>query len=293
VKVVFHADDFGFTPGINAGIVEAYERGVLRSTSLMVPAAACAEAVALARATPRLDVGVHLTLVEGMRPILPPAEIPSLVRDGAFLPTYGSVGLRYVVRRWRPEEARRELAAQLERMAATGLVPSHLDSHEHLHLLPGVFPWVAAEARRRGIRFVRTTVADPLFGGGIRGTALIALRGVSWFAARRTGASDLRNLRTFVTVGFQQTGGKLTTARLLALLDRLPRRDPGSIVEVMVHPGHADEETRRIDRHSRYRRENDLALLCDPALPEALARRGIEVTSFRDLTASLAKEEGS
>jgi len=291
VKVVFHADDFGLTPGVNAGIVEAHRRGVLGSTSLMATAEACDDAVALARATPRLDIGVHLTLVE-VQPSLPPAEIPSLVRDGTFLPTHGSVGLRYLTRRWRPEEARRELAAQLERVTTAGIVPSHLDGHQHLHLLPGVFPWVAAEARRRGIRFVRTTLADPLFGGGIRGTALIALRGVSWLAARRTGASDLRNLRTFVTVGFQQAGGKLTTARLLALLDRLPRRDPGAIVEVMVHPGHADEETRRIDRHSGYRRENDLALLLDPALPEALARRGIEVTSFRDLAATLPDAEG-
>jgi predicted glycoside hydrolase/deacetylase ChbG (UPF0249 family) len=292
VKVVFHADDFGLTPGVNAGIVEAHRSGVLGSTSLMATAAACDDAVALARATPRLDVGVHLTLVE-VRPSLSPAEIPSLVRDGAFLPTHGSVGLRYLMRRWRPEEARRELAAQLEHVTAAGIVPSHLDGHQHLHLLPGVFPWVAAEARRRGIRFVRSTLGDPLFGAGMRGAALMALRGVGWLAVRRTGASDLRHLRAFVTVGFQQAGGKLTTARLLALLDRLPRRDPGSIVEVMVHPGHADEETRRIDRHSGYRRENDLALLCDPALPEALVRRGIEVTSFRDLAASLPDEEGS
>jgi predicted glycoside hydrolase/deacetylase ChbG (UPF0249 family) len=282
-KVVFHADDFGLTPGVNDGILEAYERGVLRSTSLMVTAPAWEDAVARARVAKGLDVGVHLTLVEEC-PALPPARIPSLVHDGRFWPTHGAVGLRYLQRRWRPEEARRELAAQLDRFAATGLVPSHLDGHQHLHLLPGVFEWVVSEARRRGIRFVRTTLADPLpVTGGLRGLTLVALKGVGWLAARRAVASDLRHLVRFVTVGFLEAGGKLATPRLLAILDRVRRRWPGGIVEVMLHPGSADPTTIRVDANSGYQRANDLALLCDPSLAGALADRDIALTSFREL----------
>ena len=283
MKVVFHADDFGLTAGVNAGIVEAYERGVLRSTSLMVTAPAWEDAVARAKATPGLDVGVHLTLVEE-QPALPPDRIPSLVQGGRFWPSHGTVGLRWLTRRWHSAEARAELRAQLERFDATGLVPSHVDGHQHLHLLPGVFPWAAAEARRRNIRFLRTTLADPLPGGSPpRAAAMLALRAVGWLALLRTGAADRRALAPFVTVGFLHAGGTFTTERLLAVLDRLRRHRPDAVVEVMLHPGRPDEETRRRYGHWRYQWENDFALLVDPSLPAQLLRRGIEVTSFREL----------
>ena len=283
MKVVFHADDFGLTAGVNAGIVEAYERGVLRSTSLMVTASAWEDAVARAKATPGLDVGVHLTLVEE-QPVLPPDRIPSLVQAGRFWPSHGTVGLRWLERRWHSREACAELGAQLERFAQTGLAPSHLDGHQHLHLLPGVFAWVAAEARRRGIRFVRSRLADPLPDGSPpRAAVLLALRAFGWLAERRAGAADRRALAPFVTVGFLHAGGTLTTAQLLTVLDRVRRRHPAAVVEVMLHPGRADEEARRRYGHWGYQWENDFALLVDPSLPGELARRGIEVTSFRAL----------
>jgi predicted glycoside hydrolase/deacetylase ChbG (UPF0249 family) len=69
---------------------------------------------------------------------------------------------------------------------------------------------------------------------------------------------------------------------LLDALDRMGRRST-AVVEVMLHPGRRDADTERRYGHWRYRWENDLALLLDPRLPDALARRGIEWTSFRAL----------
>ena len=66
MKVVFHADDFGLTGAVNAGILEAHERGVLASASIMVTAPAAEAAVAAARARPTLDCGLHVTLVSGL-----------------------------------------------------------------------------------------------------------------------------------------------------------------------------------------------------------------------------------
>src|SRR4029453_17080244 len=158
-------DDFGLTAGVNAGIVEAHEHGVLGSASLMVTAPAWEDAVAPAKATPNLDVGVHLTLVEE-RPVLPPERIPSLVHNGRFWPSHRAVGTRWLQGRGGADEVQAELTAQLERFEATGLVASHLDGHQHLHLLPGVFAWVASAARLRGIRLVRATLAHPQGRGG-------------------------------------------------------------------------------------------------------------------------------
>ena len=283
MKVVFHADDFGLTPAINDGILEAFERGVLRSTSLMVTGEAAEQGIAAARATPGLDVGVHLTLVEE-RPVLPPDQIPSLVAGDRFLPTHAAVGARYVMGRWHPAEARAELAAQLERFSSSGLAPSHLDGHQHLHLLPGVLPFVVAEAHRRGVRFVRTTLGDVASrpAQAARALTLHATNAVSWLASLGVAAAERSDLVPFRTLGFLHAGGGLALPDLLDALDRMSRRSTG-VVEVMLHPGRRDADTERRYGHWRYRWENDLALLLDPRLPDALAQRGIEWTSFREL----------
>src|SRR5690606_35856680 len=101
----------------------------------MVTAEAAEDAVAVARATPGLDVGLHLTLVEE-RPAAPPARIPTRLRDGRLLPSHAVVAARGLAGRWRASEAREELAAQWARADALGVTPSHVDGHQHLHLLP-------------------------------------------------------------------------------------------------------------------------------------------------------------
>ncbi len=283
--MIFHGDDFGLTGAVNDGILEAYDRGLLRSTSLIVSGIAAEDAARAVRRSPGLDVGLHATLVEE-RPVLPPGRIPSLVTDGRFLPDFRSVALRYAVGRWRPAEACAEIAAQWDRLAELGLLASHCDGHQHLHLLPGLLPAVVEQARARGIRFVRSHPVEPVWRGEpfVRRCEFFVLAGISALSrwrAHRSGAE----VPSFVTVGFSSAGGTLTRARLLEILDRL--REPAHpVVEVMLHPGRADAETRQRYGHWGYRWERDLALLCDPRLAEELDRRGIEVTSFRDLAAS-------
>ena len=63
--VIINGDDFGISHGVNQAIIEAHQRGILTSTSLMVTGDACEEAVALARTHPRLAVGLHLVLCGG------------------------------------------------------------------------------------------------------------------------------------------------------------------------------------------------------------------------------------
>jgi len=282
VRVIFHADDFGLTEAINAGILEAHAGGLLGSTSLMVTAGAAESAATGARATPSLDVGLHVTLVEE-RPALVPAQVRSLVQGERFFPRHTTVGLRYLLGRWQPAEACAEVAAQWERFASLGLRASHCDGHQHLHLLPRVFPAVLDNARRHGVRFVRARLSAPLGGATIRRASLLVIQAVAKLAWLRVPAGERDAFVSFPTIGFLEAGGTMTTTRLLALLDRL-RRDPDTeVVEVMLHPGHVDAETERKYGRWGYRWEHDLALLCDPALPEALARRGIEVTSFRDV----------
>ena len=96
-------------------------------------------AVETALTHPELGVGVHFTLVNGF-PVLPPEEIPSLVTEkGVFYDDYIHFVKRFLAGRIRMEEVRRELAAQAEKMAKTGLSLTHVDGHQHMHVLPGIF----------------------------------------------------------------------------------------------------------------------------------------------------------
>ena len=88
-KLIVNADDFGLAESINRGIIKGYKDGFITSTSLMCSAPAFADAVKLARLTPGLGLGIHLTLVGGVKPVLPAAQVSSLVDEqGVFLDNY-------------------------------------------------------------------------------------------------------------------------------------------------------------------------------------------------------------
>lgn len=111
-----NADDFGLSPGVNRGVVEAHERGVVTSASLMVRQPGSADAAALARTHPDLAVGLHVDLGEWA------------YRGGAWVAVY----------RVTDEGDAAAVAAELARQLAAfevlvGRRPTHLDSHQHVH----------------------------------------------------------------------------------------------------------------------------------------------------------------
>ena len=117
--LIVNGDDFGASRGINRGILEAHESGVLTSASLLVDRPASAEAAALARRHPGLSLGMHLELAPT------PGELEGVAA-----------------------ECERQLARFLE---LTGKTPTHLDSHHDVHHDPRVLPHVLAQARRDGV----------------------------------------------------------------------------------------------------------------------------------------------
>jgi len=147
-RLVVNADDFGLTEGTNQGILEAHERGILTSTTLMANATAFDSAVELARRSPRLGVGVHLSLT-GDRPVCDPTAVPSVVGDdGRFFRGPVELAQRMFAHKVHLAEVERELAAQIEKARRAGIEVTHLDGHKHVHMLPGVFPIVVRLARQ-------------------------------------------------------------------------------------------------------------------------------------------------
>ena len=115
-QLIVNADDFGLSAGTNAGIIEAHERGIVTSASLMVRQPAAGAAAEYGRKNPTLSVGLHLDLGEWT------------LRDGAWVQAYE------VVPHDDPDAVTREVARQLDEFRRLmQRDPTHLDSHQHVH----------------------------------------------------------------------------------------------------------------------------------------------------------------
>lgn len=287
-RLVVNADDFGISERINAGILQAHREGIVTAASMVAVGRAFEHAVQVSRTAPSLDVGVHLTLV---------AEAPllrcksSLIgSDGRFPASADALACRWLTGRINKAEVRAEWSAQIERVLASGIRVSHLDSHQHVHILPGLFDLTWNLAAHYGIPFLRVPVEDlpaagpPSLHGIHRMLGATALR-VFWMIGRIAGAGPAGR-RPVRFLGFQD-GGRLDQERLRRLLERLR---PGGTYELMCHPGFTPDEPDI--RRWAYRHEVELSALTSPTIRSHIAGRSIQLCNFKDLAQSnLSRDE--
>jgi hopanoid biosynthesis associated protein HpnK len=279
-RLIVNADDLGLTARVNEGVLEAHFRGILTSASIMAVGREFDHAAQLARASPSLDIGVHLTLIEEA-PLLPCNEIRSLVgATGRFLYHADRFVLRYLAGRIDLIEVRRELAAQCRRVLDAGLLPRHLDSHQHLHLLPGVLDVVIELGQEFGIPAIRWPHEPGVLRhlghvpAGRIAQALV-VNGLGRHARARL------ETRTDGILGFLYAG-RLGERELLRLLAALPSRGTW---ELVCHPGLPDPKTPY--PHWRYRWGDELAALTSSGVRDLVERKGIDLIAFRDLSGPL------
>lgn len=276
-RVVINADDLGFAPGVNRGIVEAFEAGTLSSASMMVNTPAFGDASALVHDRARLlDVGLHFNLLTGS----PLSVAPTLCdpRTGTFFPL-GTLAQRALAGRVSAEDVRRECDAQLGALRDEGIAITHLDSHRHTHALPGILPAVLASARAAGVRIVRRPL-DAIVPSEPVVTAKVLVLRASWAVALRGVTPDDRALvaRSPNFRGIALQGAPDVEHRLLALLDRLPAGD----TEIMMHPGYDDAVLALQDPY-RVEREREVLALTSIALYERLERGDLTLARFDQL----------
>ena len=254
--LIVNADDLGRSEGVDRGIAAAHRDGIVTAATLMTNAPATDHAAALARELPGLDVGVHLVLTFG-RPLSPIGEVPSLVEaDGSFPRS----PLSFVgTGRADPEQALREYRAQFARAEAlVGRRPTHLDTHHWVHDEPAL-EWAVAELARETGAVARQHDAaqrERLRGKGVRTTD--------------------RFCRAF------QFEGHISVDDLLSLLERIAADGDGS-TELMCHPGEPDAELLGGSTYAR-ERATELATLRDPRVRDAVARCGLRLATFGELS---------
>jgi len=271
--LVVNADDLGLTPGVSAGIVDAHRDGIVTSASLLAVAPGFGDAVARLGDAPDLGVGVHLAVVGEDPPLLGAREVPSLVgRRGDFRRSWRQFLPRAAAGQVDPDDLRREFAAQIARVRAAGVTPTHLDTHQHLHLWPLVQRVVVDLAVSEGIPAVRvpTSAARSPLGLYVRRLATTLRRNVH--SAGLAHPDDFAGL---------DEAGALLLEPLTNAVDRLGRRG-GRSAEIGCHPGRADDPERRRYRWG-YAWPDELAALCSPTARTAVERAGFRLGSFAAL----------
>jgi len=271
-QLVVNADDFGFTPDVNEGIVEAHREGILTATTLMANGEAFDHAIRLACQSPSLDVGCHLVLVGG-RSLLSGRNLPPSVAS-----LVGALARRQI-------DVYAELRAQLQRILEAGIQPSHLDTHKHTHLAPPVLEALARLADEFGIGWVRRPFDLPL---QARFDSASGPPRLKWITSRAMGLLRPRFHRVLEKHGCRTTDhfagflvtGRLRTRELVDLLEALPE---GS-TELMCHPGRCGAALRAAPTRLKESREAELRALTAAQARDAVARAAIELVNYRQLS---------
>ena len=291
-NLIVNADDLGWTAGVNRGIAEAHRHGIVTSASLLANGVAFAGGVELARGNPRLSVGVHLNLSDGV-PVAGREAVPSLVGEtGDLVGGPESWLLKIAMRGLAPAEVEKEWGAQISKVRDAGVAVTHLDGHKHAHMLPGLFEIALRLAKRNGIGAIRVShEASSLrtalsTGAELRPSAVLKqgmqARGLKLLARDAREKAEGAGISTSdYFCGIAQTG-ELTKEGIARMLRNLPE----GTTELMCHPGYVDEDLRATSTQLQGSREKEVEILTDPEIRNLVASQGIRLIDYGFVTSA-------
>jgi hopanoid biosynthesis associated protein HpnK len=279
-QLIINADDFGITESVNIGIIQGHVTGVISSTTIMPCGNAFEHAVALALTNKELGIGVHLTLV-GENPICDPMTIQSLVdNEGCLSPQYPRFLLRYCLGQIQLDDIRKELTAQVQKVVDCGISITHLDSHQHMHIVPGIIDITIEIAKKFGIQKIRIPAEPYSFLGGypfstVRVIARAGLTFLAQLARRKLKKQGFAAPEHFFGM---LAGGNMREEFLLHIIDTLP----DGTSEIMMHPG-ADDSILQTMYNWNYHWQAELNAATSSKVREHITNHQIKLISFREL----------
>jgi len=280
-RVIINADDFGLSQGINQGIVKAHREGVLSSATLMANAPGFEHAVELASQNRGLGVGVHLNILRGT-PLSRRNHVASLVsKEGIFCSSLFRLYRKLMSGQIDLAEIEREFRAQIEKIMTAGIVPSHLDSEKHSHMVGPLFALTCRLANEYGmgkVRFVREFCL----------TRKLMQMGKALFVSF-TGPARKRSLKAEGIKSSDHFKGLCASGRMDAeRLQKVLRRLKDGVTEIMVHPGFISRDLIELEKTfgsyyiNRYR-ELELKALLAEGVKTIISDQGIRLMSFHQL----------
>jgi predicted glycoside hydrolase/deacetylase ChbG (UPF0249 family) len=277
--LVVNADDLGMSPGVNAAIFEGHDHGIITSTSLMAAGPAFDAAVQGVRARPRLGCGVHLVLHDE-RHLAPKERVPHLALPDGKMRPLGPTLRALLSGKITEDEIEAEYGAQIERVLAAGIRPTHLDSHCHLHGFSRAGKVLHRLGRKHGIPWARRPEVSGL--EDFRGSPVSRFPVAILISAshRRTRANLADRLRMPDRFLGLVRSGAIDAAWVERAVAGI--RD-GEICELMVHPGDGSAAGMPEADHGPAARARELAAVLSPAVRAAIERRGARLVNYAEL----------
>jgi hypothetical protein len=277
--LVVNADDYGYFRCVSRGILEAATQGIVTATGVFATAERFADDAPALRDCAALDAGVHLNLTSG-RPLTSDMRA-SLARFGGSFPGKFTIARAVAIGTLRLPAVQAEWRAQIERCLQAGLTLRFLNSHEHIHMHPRLFPLVQALADEYAIAHIRFTTAGT---ARARGAGALARSGIVNALAASVRGRLRRPVARFLGL---ESSGRIGREELAAVTADL---QPGKVYELMCHPGRLDRaevtDPRLLSYHDW---EREFAALTDPDVRAMLEARGIRVVGYRHVDVAGAR----
>jgi chitin disaccharide deacetylase len=162
-SLIINADDMGVSGAVNDAVIALYKASAITGTSVIAPGSAFSGACRLLRENGIEEVGAHLTLTGNFRPLSPPgAEIRNLLTEQGFFPSgYLELVPRSFFARVRRAALKDELSRQIEKIRREGFTVTHIDSHEHVHMLPGILDITLELCSEFSVPYLRFPAENP------------------------------------------------------------------------------------------------------------------------------------
>ena len=286
-KLIVNADGFGFTYGINKGILESVAAGIVTSTSCNVNFPYIDDVVELMKQNRNISIGLHLNVNVG-KSILPASRIPSLLNsEGEFLGE--QFQRRFFTGKIKINEIEMELDAQIRKLQSYNVKISHLDGHQNKHLYPGYFDVVLRLGKKHGIKRIRCHkrylfVKDvdnrtkQLIKYYLTHPQQIITHSFARFQMIKAQWKGFRMADRLITPAYIDNSFKYNLDTWITIIKNLPE----GINEIYCHPGYADTE---LCKYAKYvhEREIEVKILTDPVLKNYIADKKIKLISFNEV----------
>jgi predicted glycoside hydrolase/deacetylase ChbG (UPF0249 family) len=270
-RLIVSGDDLGLHEAINKGVLTAHEEGIVTAASIVACGRAFDHACRLVEKRRKLDLGIHLTLVEE-KPVLGPDQLKTLAPKRVLPKSYRQLFVGLIKGRIDVNEIEMELDAQIQRVLKAGLTISHLDSHQHAHFFPQLRRVLFRLAEHYGIKAVRA-------GGRVTpGRTKFSLF-LAPLAKNLQRAARARGLLTPDTLWLPSPSGRLTGLDLVKGIPKLPE----GVSELVVHPGMDQKAIEREYPDWGFKWQQELAAVRATDVRDTLTRHNVELTRYSEL----------
>lgn len=271
-QLIVNADDFNSDPERSEGILQAGQRGIVTSTTVISNLPFNKETITGLKTVFKKNIGIHLNVTKGM-PLTDDTKTLT-GPDGRFF-NKQSAWKKALSKQYDPDELTRELTAQLEVLLDNGIIPDHIDSNNHLHVFPvfaDITAKLAVKYKIKAVRIPRETFRFSDLNFSKTFMKKYFIYALSLIAAKFFRSAGLNSPGNFFGIAFPAPMNK---ASMMNFLNQLPH----GTTELMCHPGFSTGSS----SFSTPDREIELSILTNQDIIDCIKKNNIELISYNDL----------